>query len=60
MYLSIRGILNQMFHVLINDQKDYYKDNSNVHKNLFQAIADQNAEEAKMWAGVNIKLRNTD
>ena len=58
MYHSICGILNQMFHVLINDQKDYYKDNSNVHKNLFQAIADQNAEEAKMWAGVNIKLRN--
>ncbi|UGB33167.1 FadR/GntR family transcriptional regulator [Metabacillus sp. B2-18] len=59
MYTSIHQLFNQMLDVLIQDEKDYYKENNDVHKNLYQAIIKQNPEEAKMWAEVNIKLRNT-
>jgi len=58
-YSSIHHLFNQMLDVLVQDEKDYYRENNEVHKNLYLAIANQNPEEAKMWAEVNIKLRNT-
>ena len=57
MYKSICNLLNQMLNNLIMDTKDYYEENILVHKKLYSAIAKQNAEDAKLWAEVNIKLR---
>jgi hypothetical protein len=47
-----------MLPALILDTKDYYKENTLVHKKLYLAIEGQNVKEAKKWAKVNIKLRN--
>ncbi|MFL6562093.1 MAG: FadR/GntR family transcriptional regulator [Bacillus sp. (in: firmicutes)] len=57
-YDFICRLLEQMLPALIRDTKDYYKENTLVHKKLFLAIEDQNVQEAKKWAKVNIKLRN--
>ncbi|MEH7415748.1 FadR/GntR family transcriptional regulator [Neobacillus drentensis] len=59
MYDSICRLLLQMLPALILDTRDYYKENTLVHKKLYTAIEDQNVKEAIKWAKVNIKLRNS-
>ncbi|MCI2255795.1 GntR family transcriptional regulator [Domibacillus sp. PGB-M46] len=58
MYDFVCKLLHQMFDTVLLDTKDYYKENTQVHQNLYMAIANQSVEDAKRWAKANVKLRN--